>query len=79
MTMLLRKNSHIIGASIIFWVLILSLICVRYVDIKYYKGKTKDFEPATMSHWRKYTLSLLGIAAVLWIVSAATGAGMIFK
>lgn len=46
---------------------IVALILVRYVDIRFLKGETGEGKPATMAHWRRYTMliSLVGVGAWL--------------
>jgi hypothetical protein len=46
-----------------------ALILVRYVDIRSLHGETADGEPATMGHWKKYSL-VVGLAALAaWIAA----------
>ena len=51
-----------------FWALILSLVLVRYADIRYLHGYTAEGKPATMTHWRRYSVGLLAGALGLWLV-----------
>jgi hypothetical protein len=46
--------------------LVAALLVVRYLDITRFHGLTADGEPATLAHWRRYTLTLIPIAAALW-------------
>ena len=39
-----------------------SVVVVRYIDIRYCKGETGEGQPATMAHWRKYSL-LIGLGS----------------
>lgn len=50
-----------------FWVSVVLCPIARWVDIKRYKGQTSEGEPATMQHWKKYTLFVVGYAVPLWI------------
>jgi hypothetical protein len=49
----------------------MSLVVVRFVDIKYFKGEKMNSEPASLSHWRRYSLLLLVCAGILFIVAKA--------
>lgn len=51
-----------------FWALILCLVLIRYLDIRYLHGQTAEGEPATMNHWRRYTIGLLSGGLGLWVI-----------
>jgi len=55
-------------ADMIFWGTVAALILARYLDIKLYNGLTVAGEPASMSHWRKYTIILLICSTVVWVL-----------
>ena len=48
--------------------LVMSLICARYIDIRYCKGETGDGKPATMAVWRRYCLLIVLGSACIWLV-----------
>lgn len=48
-----------------------SMVVVRYLDIKLYKGEKFNGQPATLNHWRRYSLALLLGAAVLFAAAKA--------
>lgn len=50
-----------------FWLTAAALTIVRYVDIRLLDGATADNQPATMSHWRRYTVTVLAASLVLWV------------
>ena len=52
-----------------YWGVALLLVATRYVDITRFDGTTADGEPATLSHWRRYTAAVLGIGAAVWAVA----------
>lgn len=52
----------------IFFLLVVSIIAARYIDIKFYRGQTAEGEPATMKHWKKFTFIVLGYSTALWIL-----------
>ncbi|MBF0121043.1 MAG: hypothetical protein HQK79_19610 [Desulfobacterales bacterium] len=65
----LNKLSSGIIPSLIFWIIVISLIEFRYIDIRYLNGLTKDCEPATMLHWKNYALYLPVCSALIWMSS----------
>jgi hypothetical protein len=52
-----------------YWGIALLLVATRYVDITHLGGTTADGEPATLSHWRRYTFAVLGICAAIWVMA----------
>jgi hypothetical protein len=56
-------------ADAVFWAALVGCIVLRYVDIKYLHGHTAAGDPATMTHWRRYVLTLLGVGAAVWGVA----------
>lgn len=56
-------------ADIIFWLVALALILARYFDIRYLKGETADNKPATLKHWRRYSVILLIAAGLLYLLA----------
>jgi hypothetical protein len=56
-------------ADAIFWLIALVLILARYMDIRYLKGETADNEPATLKHWRRYSVILLIAAGLLYLLA----------
>ena len=56
-----------------FWLLIIFLVMTRYLDIRYLHGQTAEGEPATMEHWRRYTLGLISGSLGLWLILHGLG------
>lgn len=57
-------------ADAVFWAIVVGLIVVRYLDISRFGGQTADGrETATMRHWRRYALLLVGASVILWGVA----------
>ena len=52
-----------------YWVTVAVLIVARYFDITRLGGETKDGEPATLSHWRRYVVVLLVASGALWVLA----------
>jgi len=56
-------------ADLLFLLVTGGLIAVRYVDITRFSGETSDGEPATVAHWRRYTVKVMLASATLWIMA----------
>jgi hypothetical protein len=63
-----RAQTLLSGFDLLFWAVVLSILLVRYVDIKYLKGVNYEGLPATMEDWRKYVKYFSIIAAGLWLL-----------
>lgn len=55
------------SADIFYWLTVVCLLAARYVDIRYLEGRTAEGTPATMAHWRRYTLILIAVSVAVWI------------
>jgi hypothetical protein len=55
----------------VFGATALCLPALRYVDIRFLHGKTGDGQPATMADWGRYTATILGASAALWLLAHA--------
>lgn len=55
-------------ANIVFFLLVASVIMIRYIDINFYKGQTAEGEPATMKHWQRFSLIVLCYSSALWLL-----------
>lgn len=64
-----NNNKFISTSDFIFFATVILLIIVRFIDIKRLNGKTSSGEPATMGHWKKYTLFLILGSAAMWILA----------
>ncbi len=54
-----------------FWTLAAALLLVRYLDITRLSGLTADGKPASLGHWRRYAIGLLGASVILWALAHA--------
>ena len=59
------KLPSILDAGFLFTVI--SLVLVRYIDIRYFKGGTGEGSPATMGHWRRYSIVLVIGSLIVWL------------
>jgi len=51
-----------------YWLTVVAMVAARWVDISSYHGDTVTGEPATLSHWRRYTVLLVVGALIVWII-----------
>ena len=56
-------------ADALLWLVALGLILARYVDIRYLKGETSDNKPATLKHWRRYSVVILIATGLLYLLA----------
>lgn len=63
----LRKATF--AVYLIYILVTISLVGVRFIDIKYFMGETLNGERASLSHWRRYTLRLLIFVGFLFIAA----------
>ena len=55
-------------ADVFYWITVGCLLAARYADIRYFAGKTSEGKPATMAHYRRYSIILCAVAGVVWVV-----------
>ena len=65
--MVVHKNR--IAYDLAYWIVVVTLIGIRLLDIKKFAGETANFEPATMAHWRKYAIQVIIIALFGYILA----------
>lgn len=53
-------------ADIVFLLAAIGIVLVRFVDIRYFRGDTLDNQPATLKHWRRFSIKILIIAGLLY-------------
>lgn len=53
----------------VYWGGALGAVALRYLDIKRYDGETSNGEPATMAHFARYTVALVGSAVAFWTIA----------
>jgi hypothetical protein len=62
------RGTKTIFFDIFYWATVLGLILSRYLDIRYFNGQTAYSEPATMAHWKRYSLFVALITLGVWII-----------
>lgn len=66
----ITKNDTFLSlADAIYWVLVAGMIGLRYLDVTQLRGQTAMGQPATLAHWRRYSLVLTGLALVGWVLA----------
>lgn len=50
----------------VYLAVVLGLIYLRYIDIRYFQGKTGTGEKATLKDWATYSALLIGVSGLLW-------------
>jgi len=56
-------------ADAVFWITVVALVFVRYLDIKFCSGLTVTALPASMSHWKRYAILLLICSTAIWALA----------
>ena len=55
--------------DVLFWIVAVGMVAVRYIDIARLGGQNSNCEPADMRDWRRYVVAV-GLAAVgLWALA----------
>lgn len=54
---------------LIYVLVTMCLVGVRYIDIKYFMGETMNGQRTSLSHWRRYTIRLLIFVGFLFIAA----------
>ncbi|HLP61288.1 MAG TPA: hypothetical protein VK186_20765 [Candidatus Deferrimicrobium sp.] len=62
-----RNVPIIIDAA--FWLTVIVLVVIRYIDIKWLNKQTTNAEQATLKDWRKYSVRLLLASAGLYVLA----------
>ena len=57
--------------NIVFCAVVAGLILTRYIDIKVFHGHTADNEPATLKDWLRYSVGLIAMAGLFWVIAQA--------
>jgi hypothetical protein len=66
---IVQSEGELAIVDLVYWLFVVSLIMVRYVDIRLLRGCTSEGQPATMRDWQGYSLRVLAISATLWLVA----------
>jgi hypothetical protein len=64
-----KSPRHISFLDGLYWGVVASLVLARFLDIRYCRGQTSSCEPATLGHWRRYALLVVGLSSAVWGVA----------
>lgn len=67
------RGVYLTRIDLAYWLAAASLPLVKFIDIRFMRGTTADGAPATMSHWRRYTLMVMVITFTLWLAAHGIG------
>jgi hypothetical protein len=56
-------------STILYWMTFVAIIIGRFIDVHFFNGKTDRDEPATLMHWRNYSLKVFAVAALFWLLA----------
>ena len=70
-TICINQLQSSILVNSLFFVAVICLPISRYIEIKKYHGETADGEPATMSHWKRFSIMVAAYSIVLWLAAQA--------
>jgi len=62
-----RREEFLCAADAVFAFGVVSLLVARYVDLRFYGGRTSVYEPAPPGLWKRYAAQVMLISAALWI------------
>ena len=62
---LTHPNLPVAPLLVAYLLSVLALVAVRYVDIRFCGGQTRDGDPADMGHWKRYASILVPAAAAI--------------
>lgn len=71
-----QKDLRSILIYIFYFLLPATSVACRYLDIRFFKGQTSEGEPATMKHWRRFSIVVIIYSAAIW---ALLQVGIAFK
>ena len=66
----IARSDNVLYLGIFYFLILISLVSVRYADVKFLGGQLADASgPATIHAWKKYSIyiSILSLAALLGI------------
>ncbi len=55
--------------DVAFWAVVGIVVALRYIDVKRFRGRTMEGEPATVRHVVRYAIGLVGASALLWTLA----------
>ncbi len=62
-------------ADAVFWLVVAGMIAIRYIDVVRLHGETVTGQPATLAHWRRYSVMLAAVALAGWLIAHLVSRG----
>jgi hypothetical protein len=53
---------------VFYWITVIAIIMARLVDIRFFRGETRDGKPATSRDWLRHAALLLASSCVFFLV-----------
>jgi hypothetical protein len=69
--LLFNKGSFFHPADWVFWIVVASLIFMRFIDIRFCDGQTATGRPASLTNWTRYGAVLLAGSVAVWGIAHA--------
>jgi hypothetical protein len=66
-----NKDGFFHTADLVFWTTVVTLVLVRYLDIRLFDGTTATGAHATTIHWVKYVALLAACSTAVWVLAHA--------
>jgi hypothetical protein len=63
------RGDRLSAGDLLFWAIVILLVSVRYLDIRFLGGQTATGQPASMGHWRRHAVLLVGASLCLWFLA----------
>jgi len=64
-----NRGSFSHASDWVFWIDVVSLVLVRYTDIKFLDGCTVTGARASITHWIRYAALLVACSAAVWTLA----------
>lgn len=50
-----------------YWVVVITMVGTRYIDIRHFGGTDGYGEPCTLANWQQYAIRLVIFSGLVWI------------
>lgn len=55
--------------DVLFWGITVLVVLTRFLDIRFFRGRTTDDKPASLSDWWQYSIKVGLFAVALWFIA----------
>jgi len=73
LVMLAQNKQQSVALNALLLFIFVTVILVRFIDIRYYKGETGEGQKATMNDWKKWSLIITASYAVTFVIVHISG------